>query len=404
MSKRHPTFLPLLTALLLLLSCAASQAATLKKHRLKRVQDTTATLIQGSGPAYAGRPEAMALADEIAERHGMDRQWVRRTLGKARQVPQVVKLVIPPPVTTPRNWQQYRSRFLETERIQAGVAFWQTHRELLERASNSYGVPAEIIIGIIGVETYYGRHIGRYRVMDALATLALDFPQEHPRAAQRMVFFRAELGEFLKLRQQAGADPFKARGSYAGAMGIPQFMPSSWARHAVDFDGDGRVDLVDSAADAIGSVASYFKAHHWRPGMPTHYPVDFDYERLDMPSLLEPDIKPTFAVEQFTAKGIVLDAAGRRHGGPLALVELQNGDYSPSYVAGTENFYTITRYNWSSYYALAVIELGQAVAAARPTVPAPVPAPAGTQVSTTASNTGCSVSTQRSTSDAPICR
>nr|WP_082605639.1 lytic murein transglycosylase B [Curvibacter sp. PAE-UM] len=338
----------------------------------------------------------MALADEIAERHGLDRKWVRRTLGKARHVPQVVKLITPPPVSAPRNWQQYRSRFLEAERVQAGVAFWQTHRELLERASSTYGVPAEIIIGIIGVETYYGRHIGRYRVLDALATLAFDFPAEHPRAAQRTAFFRAELGEFLKLRQQAGADPFKARGSYAGAMGIPQFMPSSWARHAVDFDGDGRVDLVDSTADAIGSVASYFKAHHWQPGMPTHFPVDFDYERLDMPALLAPDIKPTFAVDQFTAKGILLGAAGRGHAGPLALVELQNGDYSPSYVAGTDNFYVVTRYNWSSYYALAVIELGQAVASALPAK--------DLQASTTPSNTGCSVSTQRSTSDAPICR
>lgn len=398
MSKRHPTFL-LLTALLFLLSCLLpTQAAATKKPRLKRVQDMGVTLIEGSGPAYAGRPEATALADEIAERHGLDRKWVRRTLGKARYVPQLAKLVVPPPVTAPRNWQQYRSRFLETERIQAGVAFWQAHRELLDRAGATYGVPAEIIIGIIGVETYYGRHIGRYRVIDVLATLALDFPQEHPRAAQRAAFFRAELGEFLKLRQQAGTDPFKARGSYAGAMGIPQFMPSSWARHAVDFDGDGRVDLVDSAADAIGSVASYFKAHRWQPGMPTHYPVDFDYERLDMPALLAPDIKPTFAVEQFTAKGILLGAAGRQHAGPLALVELQNGDYSPIYVAGTENFYAITRYNWSSYYALAVIELGQAVATARQ---------AGltqAQASTTASNIGCSVSIQRSTSDSPICR
>ncbi len=396
MSKRPSTLL-LLTALLFLLSCVLpAQAAAAKKPRLKRVQDTGVTLIEGSGPFYAGRPQAMALADEIAERHGLDRKWVRRTLGKARQVPQVVKLVVPPPVATPRNWAQYRSRFLETERIQVGAAFWQANREVLERASSTYGVPAEIIIGIIGVETYYGRHIGRYRVIDALATLALDFPDEHPRAAQRAAFFRSELGEFLKLRQQAGADPFKARGSYAGAMGIPQFMPSSWARHAVDFDGDGRVDLVDSTADAIGSVASYFRAHNWQPGMPTHYPVDFDYERLDMPALLAPDIRPTFAVDQFTAKGILLGAAGRQHAGPLALVELQNGDYSPSYVAGTENFYAVTRYNWSSYYALAVIELGQAVAAARQAALA--------QASTTASNTGCSTSTQVSTSPAPICR
>jgi membrane-bound lytic murein transglycosylase B len=382
---------PLLMALLLGLSSAAH--ANTQKPRIKRVQDSGPALIEGSGPAYASRPDAMALADEIAEQHGLDRKWVRRTLGKARHVPQLAKLVVPPPVTAPRNWQQYRSRFLEAERVQAGALFWQSHGELLERASSSYGVPAEIIVGIIGVETYYGRHLGRYRVLDTLATLALDFPVEHPRAAARTVFFRSELGEFLKQRQQAGLDPLKARGSFAGAMGIPQFMPSSWARYAVDFDGDGRVDLGESTADAIGSVAHYFKSFNWKPGMPTHYPVDFDYERLDMPTLLAPDIKPTFGVDQFAAKGIVLGATARQHTGPLALVELQNGDYSPSYVAGTENFYAITRYNWSSYYALAVIELGQAVARARQA-----------QASSTASNTGCSVSTQSSTSDSPICR
>jgi membrane-bound lytic murein transglycosylase B len=383
--------LPLLMALLLGLSSVAH--ANTQKPRIKRVQDSGPALIEGSGPAYASRADAMALADEIAEQHGLDRKWVRRTLGKARHVPQLAKLVVPPPVTAPRNWQQYRSRFLEAERVQAGALFWQSHGELLERASSRYGVPAEIIVGIIGVETYYGRHLGRYRVLDTLATLALDFPAEHPRAAARTVFFRGELGEFLKQRQQAGLDPLKARGSFAGAMGIPQFMPSSWARYAVDFDGDGRVDLGESTADAIGSVAHYFKSFNWKPGMPTHYPVDFDYERLDMPALLAPDIKPTFGVDQFAAKGIVLGAIARQHAGPLALVELQNGDYSPSYVAGTENFYAITRYNWSSYYALAVIELGQAVARARQA-----------QASSTASNTGCSVSTQSSTSDTPICR
>lgn len=385
MSTRFlPTTTLLASVVLLLASLLPGQVAA-KKPRLKRVQDSAPQLIEGSGPAYAGRPEAMALADEIAERHGLDRKWVRRVIGKARPVPAVVRLSTPPPAAIPKNWQQYRSRFLDTERIQAGVAFWQAHRETLERASSTYGVPAELIIGIIGVETYYGRHLGRYRVLDALATLSFDFPEEHPRAAQRSAFFRAELGEFLRQWHQAGLDPFKARGSYAGAMGIPQFMPSSWARYAVDFDGDGRVDLVDSTADAIGSVAHYFKAFNWQPGMPTHYAVDFDYERLDMPTLLAPDIKPTFPVDLFTAKGVVLGAAGQQHAGPLALVELQNGDYSPSYVAGTENFYAVTRYNWSSYYALAVLELGRAVAAALPSPPG--------QTSATLSGAGCSGST-----------
>jgi len=396
-SKPHLPILPLLTASLILVAgLLPAPAAAAKKPRLQRVQDLATTLIEGSGPAYAKRPEAMALADEIAQRHGLDRRWVRRMIGKARQVPQVMRLVMPPPATVPKNWQEYRGRFLDSARIRAGVVFWQSQRETLERASATYGVPAEVIVGILGVETYFGRHMGRYRVMDALTTLAVDFPEEHPRAAQRRAFFRAELGEFLSLWHQARRDPFKVRGSYAGALGMPQFMPSSWAKYAVDFDGDGRIDLFDSTADAIGSVANYFKSFNWQPGMPIYYPVDFDYERLDMETLLAPDIKPTFPVDQFTAKGGMLGAAGRQHPGLLALVELQNGDYSPSYVAGTENFYAITRYNWSSYYALAVIELGQAVAAALPG--------GDIQASTTPSNAGCSASTQTSTSAMPICR
>jgi membrane-bound lytic murein transglycosylase B len=395
-SKQFLPMTPWGAALLFLLaSLLPVQADAGKRPHLKRVQDLSA-VIEGSGPPYAGRPDAMALADEIAQKHGLDRKWVRRTLGKARPVPQMARLVVPPPVTVPKNWQQYRGRFLEYERVRAGAAFWQAHHETLERASSTYGVPPEVIVGIIGVETYYGRHQGRYRVLDALATLALDFPAEHPRAAQRQAFFRAELGEFLNLTYRAGQDPFKVRGSYAGALGIPQFMPSSWAKYAVDFDGDGRINLFDSMADAIGSVAHYFQSYNWKPGMPTHYPVDFDYERMDMPTLLAPDIKPTFAADQFAARGVVLGTAGRQHDGPLALIELQNGDYSPSYVAGTENFYAITRYNWSSYYALAVIELGQAVAAALPAGDA--------QASSTLSKTGCSASTQTSTSAMPICR
>jgi membrane-bound lytic murein transglycosylase B len=144
-------------------------------------------------------------------------------------------------------------------------------------------------------------------------------------------------------------------------MGMPQFMPSSWVKWAVDFDGDGRVDLTRSAADAIGSVANYFKSYGWQPGMPTHNPVSFDITRLDKEALLVPDILPTFSVESFAAKGAVLEGAALEHKGPLALVELQNGDAEPQYVAGTENFYVITRYNWSSYYAMAVIELGREV-------------------------------------------
>jgi len=147
-------------------------------------------------------------------------------------------------------------------------------------------------------------------------------------------------------------------------MGMSQFMPSSWARFAIDFDGDGRIDLFKSPADAIGSVANYFKTFNWQPGLPTHYSVDFDPERLDLPTLLAPDIQPTFSAHHFMAKGALLGESAQQHPGLLALVELKNGGQAPSYVAGTENFYVITRYNWSSQYAMAVIDLGRTIAMA----------------------------------------
>ena len=314
---------------------------------------------------YADRPAAMAFADDMAARRDMDPAWVRDMVGQARQLPTVSRLMTPAPVGTPKNWRVYRSRFIDPVRIRAGVRFWQDNRAALERAEQEYGVPAEIIVGIIGVETIYGQQMGTFRVIDALATLAFDFPDAHPRAAERQAFFQRELEQVLSLMQRIGQDPTAPRGSFAGAMGLPQFMPSSWVRYAIDFDGDGHVSLHASAADAIGSVASYFIAHGWQPGMPTHFGVRLEGTPTQQDELLAPDILPTFSAASMQARGALLDAAGANHTGPLALVELQNGTNPPSYVAGTENFYAITRYNWSSYYAMAVIELGQAVKAAR---------------------------------------
>ena len=271
----------------------------------------------------------------------------------------------PPTKTFVKNWRVYRSRFIDPIRIRAGVNFWQVNRTALARAEAEYGVPAEIIVGIIGVETIYGRDTGSFRVMDSLATLAFDYPSSHPRVQERSDYFKGEIEQFLTTQTRRNADPFEPRGSYAGAMGMPQFMPSSIAQYAVDFDGDGKIDLWNSPADVIGSVANYFKSYGWQTGMPTYYPVTFDPSRLDMDALMAPDILPTFSVASFTAKGAVLQGAALAHTGPLALVELQNGGDAPSYVAGTENFYAITRYNWSSYYAMAVIELAREVAAAR---------------------------------------
>lgn len=312
---------------------------------------------------YDQHAAAMAFADEVAQRRGWEPAWVREQIGQARHLPAVVRLVSPAPAGTPKNWAAYRARFIEPRRLQAGLGYWQVHMDTLARAEAEFGVPASLIVGVIGVETLYGQHLGQFRVLDALTTLAFDFPSVHPRAATRQAFFRGELEQLLVLARETGRDPAALRGSYAGAMGWPQFMPSSWLRYAVDFDGDGRVDLFDSQADVIGSVANYFKAFGWQSGMPTHYPVQLERTRLDLPTLLAPDILPTFEAATMESLGVRLSGAGRQHAGPLALVELENGDAPRSYVAGTQNFYVVTRYNWSSYYALAVIELGETIQA-----------------------------------------
>lgn len=303
----------------------------------------------------------MQFADDLARRLNLDPEWVRKTIGQSRFNPTVSRLMQPPAKTFIKNWRVYRSRFIDPIRIRTGVNFWQANRTALARAEAEYGVPAKIIVGIIGVETIYGRDTGSFRVMDSLATLAFDYPSSHPRVQERSDYFKGEIEQFLTTQTRRNADPFEPRGSYAGAMGMPQFMPSSIAQYAVDFDGDGKIDLWNSPADVIGSVANYFKSYGWQTGMPTHYPVRFDTTRLDMDALMAPDILPTFGVASFTAKGAVLEGQALDHKGPLALIELFNGPAAPSYVAGTENFYVITRYNWSSYYAMSVIELGQEV-------------------------------------------
>jgi membrane-bound lytic murein transglycosylase B len=316
---------------------------------------------QRRGTPYAQRDDAMQFADEIAERRGLKPEWVRKMIGQAQNLPVVSRLMQPAPAAQAKNWRAYRGRFIDATRIQAGVRFWQDNQQTLQRASEEFGVPAEIIVGIIGVETIYGRQLGDFRVLDALATLSFDFPESHPRAAERTKYFRGELEQFLASHSAQRTDPLRPVGSYAGAWGMPQFMPTSVARWGVDYDGNKSIDLVNSPDDVIGSIANYFKGYGWNPGMPTHYPVRFDAEKLDMDALMAPDILPTFSVASFQAKGAVLEGPALEHKGPLALIELQNGGEPPNYVAGTENFYVITRYNWSSYYAMAVIELGREV-------------------------------------------
>jgi membrane-bound lytic murein transglycosylase B len=362
----QPSFaLRQITAVLLLLAAFAAHASTKSHPKAHKTASHKAASDKAStkGPAFGKTSEVIALADELAQQYNLPKVWVRDQISKAQHLKGVPKMVLPPSVPTAKNWRAYRERFIESRRIDAGTDFWQTHQSALARAEQTYGVPAEMIVGVIGVETFYGQNMGNYRVLDALTTLTLNFPSAHHRATERQAFFKSELGHFLVQAHSQG--DASAKGSFAGAMGWPQFMPSSTAKFAVDFDGDGRIDLRNNPVDAIGSVANYFKAFGWQTDMPTHYPMGFDETRLDKTTLLAPDILPSFSVSNFMAKGAVLDEQAQKHNGPLALVELFNGDDAPSYVAGTDNFYVVTRYNWSSYYALAVIELGQAVKANR---------------------------------------
>jgi membrane-bound lytic murein transglycosylase B len=319
---------------------------------------TATTATATAGTAYGRREDVLRFAAEVAARHGLEPATLERQLGEARKLPSVQRLIMPPPAGTAKNWAAYRDRFVEPQRIQAGLAFWRAHERWLEAAEARWGVPASLIVGIIGVETFYGRHMGSFRALDALATLAFDFP---PGRRDRSEFFRSELENLLLLAHREKVEPASYMGSFAGALGLPQFMPGSLNRWAVDFDEDGHIDLHRNPADAIGSVAHYLAAFGWVRDMPTHYAVAAPVDVSDRAHLLGPDILPSFTPAQFAQRGAELPEAARQHDGLLALVELQNGDAAPSFVAGTSNFYAVTRYNWSSYYAMAVIELGQAV-------------------------------------------
>ena len=315
-----------------------------------------------SGPAWGTPPVVRAFAADVAARNGLPPAWVSRQLSQARRLQAVRVLIMPAPQGTAKNWASYRARFVEPERIAAGLAFWNRAQPWLRQAEQRWGVPPEVVVGVIGVETYYGRVMGQFRAIDALATLSFDFP---PGRSDRSDFFKSELEALLLLAHRQGVSVHSYKGSFAGALGLPQFMPSSIARWAVDMDGNGRIDLQSSLADVVGSVAHYLASFGWQQGMVTHYAVVPPAPGADLSALLAPDILPSFSAAQMAERGAVLDDAGRSHSGALALVELHNGDAPASYVAGTQNFYTLTRYNWSSYYALAVLELGQAIARQR---------------------------------------
>jgi len=296
--------------------------------------------------------------------HGFNRAELDTLFRQVRFIDSAVQLVKPAPPGKPKNWQAYRARFIEPIRINAGVRFWNENAEALARAEAAYGVPAEIIVGIIGIETIYGRDTGRFRVIDALTTLAFAYP-ETPNQAARKAFFREELANTLVLSRERSEDPFALLGSFAGAVGMPQFMPGNILKYGVDFDNNGHVDLRGSSQDAIGSVANFLVQHGWNAEHrgPAVFAADVAPSRA-WEGLLERGLSATLRPEELRLAGVVTssEVPGDRLYG---LVDLQNGADPTEYWLANDNFFAITKYNRSYFYAMSVIELGRAVRQSR---------------------------------------
>ncbi len=286
---------------------------------------------------------------EMVRDHGFTPSPLKSVLDQAEKKQSILDAISRPAEKT-LEWKDYRKIFITQKRIDGGVRFMRQHRAVLERAEMIYGVPKEVVTAIIGVETYYGRMAGNYRVVDALSTLAFDYP---PRAE----FFRGQLKEYFILAREEGIDPLSIKGSYAGAMGYGQFIPSSYRNFAVDFDGDKKRDIWSNPTDAIGSVANYFKEHGWESGEPVVVPATVKGDEIK--ELLNGSLKPELTVDELAAKGFTpLDR--RRYSGLATAMELQ-GARGAEYWLGLENFYVITRYNHSKLYAMAVYQLSQEI-------------------------------------------
>ena len=303
-------------------------------------------------------------ADEISLRHGFPRDELRSLISQIRYIDSAVQLVKPAPPGKPKNMNAVRDLMIEPVRVNAGIKFWNEQAAVLARAENEFGVPAEVIVGIIGIETVYGRNTGRFRILDVLTTLGFAYP-EAPNQAARMAFFRGELENALVLARKNRIDPFTLLGSFAGAIGMPQFMPGSVLAYGVDYDGDGNVDLRNSTADAIGSVASFLVQHGWKrhEGGPLVYPANVAPGR-SWEAMLGQGLAAKYKLPELLAAGIATPLpppADRMYG----LIDLQNGADATEYWIATNNFYAITQYNRSYFYAMSVIELGRAVKQAR---------------------------------------
>lgn len=356
--RRYVTLLPLFVLL----------AACSSKPKPTETDTTTGTPSGGfllepqhnvmqMGGDFANNPNAQQFIDKMVNKHGFDRQQLQEILSQAKRLDSVLRLMdnqapttsVKPPSGPNGAWLRYRKKFITPDNVQNGVVFWNQYEDALNRAWQVYGVPPEIIVGIIGVETRWGRVMGKTRILDALATLSFNYPR-------RAEYFSGELETFLLMARDEQDDPLNLKGSFAGAMGYGQFMPSSYKQYAVDFSGDGHINLWDPV-DAIGSVANYFKAHGWVKG--DQVAVMANGQAPGLPN----GFKTKYIISQLAAAGLTpQQPLGNHQQASLLRLDVGTGY---QYWYGLPNFYTITRYNHSTHYAMAVWQLGQAVALAR---------------------------------------
>jgi membrane-bound lytic murein transglycosylase B len=312
---------------------------------------TTVTAPESTG--YASNPHVQVFIDEMVARHGFSKQELEEVFSQAHRSDDILALMSKP-AEKRLQWFNYRKIFLTQSRIEGGVAFWNKNAAILEQAEKAYGVDAQVIVAIIGVETRYGGNTGSHRVLDALSTLAFDYPP-------RSEFFRDELEQYLLLARADHIDLLTTKGSYAGAMGYGQFIPSSYQHYAVDFDQDGKRDLWNSPMDIVGSVANYLHLHGWEPGAKVTIRANVTGARYE--SVIAKGLKPETSVKKLRTEGITPSK-------PLpddtlaALISLDQ-ENGPEYWLGLNNFYVITRYNHSPLYAMAVYQLSEEIRLAR---------------------------------------
>jgi len=299
---------------------------------------------------YSDKKEVKAFIKHMVKKHKFNKQYLEKLFARAKMYDSILEAIARPAEGKP--WYQYRPIFVTKKRTQGGIDFWKKNADALARAEKTYGIPQEIIVAIIGVETRYGKQAGSYPVFDSLATLAFGYP---PRAT----FFKSELEQFLLMVRE---EKFKVKdlvGSYAGAMGMPQFISSSFRQYAVDFDGDGKRDLWTNPTDAIGSVANYFRRHHWKRDQPITHKVDVDAARKEHKKLITKSLKPSSTQLELLLGGVTLPRGIKKElKGKLLKFETSQ---KPEYWVGWNNFYVITRYNHSALYSMAVYQLSQMI-------------------------------------------